>query len=92
MYDGSSRKAIAAFKATLDRAGLPTTVRLHPRARHRGRVRAARRQRVAPALPSLGRRPSYVVRVARRLIAFAARREAVSRSNGARTPSAESTK
>jgi len=28
MYDGSSRKAIAAFKATLDRAGLPTTVRL----------------------------------------------------------------
>jgi 23S rRNA (adenine2503-C2)-methyltransferase len=28
MYDGSSRKAIAAFKATLDRAGVPTTVRL----------------------------------------------------------------
>jgi 23S rRNA (adenine2503-C2)-methyltransferase len=28
MYDGSSRKAIAAFKAALDRAGIPTTVRL----------------------------------------------------------------
>ena len=28
MYDGSSRKAIAAFKATLDRARIPTTVRL----------------------------------------------------------------
>ena len=28
MYDGSSRKAIAAFKATLDRARVPTTVRL----------------------------------------------------------------
>jgi 23S rRNA (adenine2503-C2)-methyltransferase len=28
MYDGSSRKAIDAFKAVLDRAGLPATVRL----------------------------------------------------------------
>jgi 23S rRNA (adenine2503-C2)-methyltransferase len=28
MYEGSSRKAIAAFKHTLDRAGVPTTVRL----------------------------------------------------------------
>ncbi|MDQ3823999.1 MAG: 23S rRNA (adenine(2503)-C(2))-methyltransferase RlmN [Actinomycetota bacterium] len=28
MYDGSSRKAIAAFKAVLDRARLPATVRL----------------------------------------------------------------
>jgi 23S rRNA (adenine2503-C2)-methyltransferase len=27
-YDGSSREAIAAFKAALDRAGLPATVRL----------------------------------------------------------------
>jgi 23S rRNA (adenine2503-C2)-methyltransferase len=27
-YDGSSREAIAAFKAVLDRAGLPATVRL----------------------------------------------------------------
>ena len=28
MYDGSSREAIAAFKAVLDRARLPSTVRL----------------------------------------------------------------
>ena len=28
MYDGSSRRAIDAFKAVLDRAGIPTTVRL----------------------------------------------------------------
>jgi 23S rRNA (adenine2503-C2)-methyltransferase len=28
MYDGSSRKAIDAFKAVLDRGGLPATVRL----------------------------------------------------------------
>ena len=28
IYDGSSRKAIAAFKAVLDRARLPATVRL----------------------------------------------------------------
>jgi 23S rRNA (adenine2503-C2)-methyltransferase len=28
MYDGSSRRAIDAFKHVLDRAGLPTTVRL----------------------------------------------------------------
>jgi len=28
MYDGSSRKAIAAFKEVLDRARLPSTVRL----------------------------------------------------------------
>ena len=28
MYDGSSRKAIDAFKEALDRAGVPTTVRL----------------------------------------------------------------
>jgi 23S rRNA (adenine2503-C2)-methyltransferase len=28
MYDGSSRRAIDAFKGVLDRAGLPTTVRL----------------------------------------------------------------
>jgi 23S rRNA (adenine2503-C2)-methyltransferase len=28
MFDGSSSKAIAAFKAALDRARLPTTVRL----------------------------------------------------------------
>jgi 23S rRNA (adenine2503-C2)-methyltransferase len=28
IYDGSSSKAIAAFKATLDRARLPSTVRL----------------------------------------------------------------
>jgi 23S rRNA (adenine2503-C2)-methyltransferase len=27
-FDGSSRAAIAAFKAVLDRAGLPATVRL----------------------------------------------------------------
>jgi 23S rRNA (adenine2503-C2)-methyltransferase len=28
MYDGSSRKAIDAFKAVLDRNGVPATVRL----------------------------------------------------------------
>jgi 23S rRNA (adenine2503-C2)-methyltransferase len=28
MYEGSSRKAIAAFRTKLDRAGVPTTVRL----------------------------------------------------------------
>ena len=28
LYDGSSRQAIAAFKATLDRARVPATVRL----------------------------------------------------------------
>jgi 23S rRNA (adenine2503-C2)-methyltransferase len=28
MYEGSSRKAIAAFKGALDRAGVPATVRL----------------------------------------------------------------
>jgi 23S rRNA (adenine2503-C2)-methyltransferase len=28
MYEGSSREAIAAFKAVLDRARLPATVRL----------------------------------------------------------------
>jgi 23S rRNA (adenine2503-C2)-methyltransferase len=28
MYDGSASKAIAAFKAALDRARLPATVRL----------------------------------------------------------------
>ena len=28
MYDGSSREAIAAFKAVLDKARLPSTVRL----------------------------------------------------------------
>jgi 23S rRNA (adenine2503-C2)-methyltransferase len=27
-YEGSSRDAVAAFKAVLDRAGLPATVRL----------------------------------------------------------------
>jgi 23S rRNA (adenine2503-C2)-methyltransferase len=48
MYDGSTRKAIAAFKDVLDRARLPVTVRLT-----RGRdIAAACGQLAANALPS----------------------------------------
>ena len=47
MYDGSSRAAIAAFKAQLDRAGVPATVRLT-----RGRdIAAACGQLAAPPRP-----------------------------------------
>jgi len=47
MYDGSSRDAIAAFKAALDRTGVPATVRLT-----RGRdIAAACGQLAAPARP-----------------------------------------
>jgi 23S rRNA (adenine2503-C2)-methyltransferase len=45
MYDGSSRDAIAAFKAELDRSRVPATVRLT-----RGRdIAAACGQLAAPA-------------------------------------------
>ena len=49
MYDGSSREAIAAFKAQLDRARVPATVRLT-----RGRdIAAACGQLAAPTRPRL---------------------------------------
>ena len=43
-YEGSSREAIAAFKAALEEHGITATVRLDPRPRHRRRLRPARRE------------------------------------------------
>ena len=54
MFEGSSPKAIAAFKDVLDRAGLPTTVRLT-----RGRdIEAACGQLAAASRPTPARRPA----------------------------------
>ena len=41
-YQGSSPKAIDAFRAELERHGLSATVRRHARPRHRRRLRPAR--------------------------------------------------
>ena len=40
-YQGSSPKAIEAFRAELERHGIGATVRADPRPRHRRRLRAA---------------------------------------------------
>ena len=54
LYDGSSREAIAAFKAQLDRARIPATVRLT-----RGREIAAACGQLAAATDSARRRAPH---------------------------------
>ena len=47
-FDGSSRKAIDAFAGALRSAGVPDDRPPHPRPRHRGRLRPARRDALTP--------------------------------------------
>ena len=51
-FDRPRAEAIAAFRATLVAHGVPATVRLDPRARHRGRLRPAGGQGEAAAVPA----------------------------------------
>ena len=51
IYEGSSREAIAPFRAVLEEHGVPVDRPPHTRARHRRRLRPARRGAAPSRLP-----------------------------------------